>query len=87
MQVYKIEVSIIDRSLAFKNTQGELVAFAVKSTKDVITSVLVGCGSEMIVDVAPGVDWTTICACMMLVQQVRHRLLSTSSIQQLQKET
>ena len=74
MQVYKIEVDMMGRTLAFKNNQGELVAFAAKSNKDVITSVLVGIGSEMIVDVAPGVDWTAICACMVLVQQVRHRL-------------
>lgn len=31
---------------------------------------LVGSGSEMILDVAAGVDWTAICAIMMCVQQV-----------------
>jgi hypothetical protein len=31
-----------------------------------------GKGSEMIIDVAPGVDWTMILGSMMLVQQVRH---------------
>ena len=74
MQVYKIEVDMKGRTLAFKNTDDELVAFAEKSTKALITSATVGSGCEMIVSVAPGVDWTAICACMMLVQQVRHHL-------------
>jgi hypothetical protein len=29
-----------------------------------------GGGSEMIIDVAPGVDWTAICGVMMVLQQV-----------------
>ena len=62
------------RTLAFKNAKDELIVFAAMSTKALITSQVVGSGSEMIVDVAPGVDWTAICACMMLVQQVRHCL-------------
>ena len=32
---------------------------------------LVGSGSEMILDVAAGVDWSAICGIMMCVQQVR----------------
>jgi hypothetical protein len=31
---------------------------------------LLGSGSEMIIDVAPGVDWTAICGIMMVVHQV-----------------
>ena len=31
----------------------------------------IGGGSEMLVDVAPGVDWTAICGIMMVVQQAR----------------
>lgn len=30
-----------------------------------------GSGSEMVVDVAPGVDWTAMVAILMAVQQVR----------------
>ena len=32
---------------------------------------VIGSGSEMVLDVAPGVDWTLICGIMMCVQQVQ----------------
>lgn len=53
-----------------QNAKGELVAIAAKSTKALILSATMGGGSEMIIDVAPGVDWTAVLACMMAVQQV-----------------
>jgi hypothetical protein len=31
---------------------------------------VIGSGSEMILDVAPGVDWTAVCGMMMCMQQV-----------------
>jgi hypothetical protein len=57
--------------LLLQNTKGQLVAIAAKSTKALILNAALGAGSEMIIDVAPGVDWTAILACMMAIQQAR----------------
>lgn len=46
------------------------VAFVQKSVKALILGATLGGGSEMIIDVAPGMDWTVILAAMMGVQQV-----------------
>ncbi len=56
-----------------QNPKGELVAIAQKSTKALIMSAALGAGSEMEIDVAPGVDWTMILAAMMALQQVGAR--------------
>jgi hypothetical protein len=37
-----------------------------------------GSGSEMTIDVAPGVDWTAMIAIIMAVQQVRSRFASNA---------
>lgn len=44
--------------------------YETKAKTIVLVVQLVGSGSEMILDVAPGVDWGAICAIMMCVQQV-----------------
>lgn len=49
------------------------MAVAQKSTKALIMNAALGGGSEMAVDVAAGVDWTAILACIMAIQQVRGR--------------
>lgn len=69
-EVYAIEADMAGRTLQFKNAKGELVAIAQKSTKALIMGAALGGGSEMEVDVAAGVDWTAILACMMAEQQV-----------------
>ncbi|KAL4420755.1 hypothetical protein ABPG75_010411 [Micractinium tetrahymenae] len=69
-ETYAIEADLAGRTLQFKNPKGELVAIAQKSTKALILSAALGGGSEMVLDVAPGVDWTMVLACMMAVQQV-----------------
>ncbi|EFN58545.1 expressed protein [Chlorella variabilis] len=68
--VYEIEADLAGRTLQFKNPQGQLVAVAQKSTKALIMNAALGGGSEMAVDVAAGVDWTAILACIMAIQQV-----------------
>ncbi|PSC74436.1 domain precursor [Micractinium conductrix] len=69
-EVYALETDLAGRTLQFKNAKGELVAIAQKSTKALILNATLGAGSEMVLDVAAGVDWTAIVACMMAVQQV-----------------
>lgn len=61
---------MMGRTISFKTPDGQMAAFVAKSTKNLITTQLIGKGSEMIIDVAPGVDWTMVLASMMLVQQV-----------------
>lgn len=37
-----------------------------------VAQAMLGSGSEMVMDVAPGVDWTAMVAILMAVQQVRN---------------
>jgi hypothetical protein len=75
MQIWILEADLMGRTVAFKNMEGELIAIAAKSTKAMILSQVVGSGSEMIVDVAPGVDWTAVLGVMMCMQQARRLYL------------
>lgn len=61
---------MMGRTMAFKTPNGQMAAFVAKSTKSLITQQLIGSGSEMIIDIAPGVDWTMVLSVMMLTQQV-----------------
>ncbi len=58
------------RTMQFMNKRNEQVAFVQKSVKALIMTATLGGGSEMMIDVAPGMDWTVILAAMMGVQQV-----------------
>lgn len=42
-----------------------------KQAMFVLMQAALGSGSEMVMDVAPGVDWTAMVAILMAVQQVR----------------
>lgn len=54
------------------------VAFVQKSLKALIMNATLGSGSEMIIDVAPGMDWTVILAAMMGTCQVGNHFLKDS---------
>ena len=43
---------------------------AEKSTKTLIMNAALGAGSELLIDVAPGVDWTAAVAVVLGIQQV-----------------
>eukprot|EP00892_Ulva_mutabilis_P006997 jgi/Ulvmu1/466/UM001_0473.1 len=67
---YIVEADLMGRTLNIRNKRDETVAFAAKSTKALIMTQVLGAGSEMILDVAPGMDWTAACGIMMVTQQV-----------------
>lgn len=69
-RTYIIEADMMGRTMQIKNNNDELVAYVAKSTKALIQTAVLGSGSELQMDVAPGVDWTAIVAVLMVVQQV-----------------
>eukprot|EP00179_Madagascaria_erythrocladioides_P006819 CAMPEP_0198323628 /NCGR_PEP_ID=MMETSP1450-20131203/11820_1 /TAXON_ID=753684 ORGANISM="Madagascaria erythrocladiodes, Strain CCMP3234" /NCGR_SAMPLE_ID=MMETSP1450 /ASSEMBLY_ACC=CAM_ASM_001115 /LENGTH=108 /DNA_ID=CAMNT_0044027353 /DNA_START=42 /DNA_END=368 /DNA_ORIENTATION=+ len=56
--------------MQIKNAKEELVALVQKSTKTLILNAALGTGSEMIIDIAPGVDQSTMIAVVMGMKQV-----------------
>ena len=50
--------------------KGEMVAFIQKSLQTLILNAAFGQGSELLIDVAPGVDWTAIVAVAVASKQV-----------------
>jgi hypothetical protein len=52
------------------NERNERVAHLEKSMKTLIMNASFGVGSEIVIDVAPGVDWTAVLATVMGIQQV-----------------
>ncbi|EJK61665.1 hypothetical protein THAOC_17803 [Thalassiosira oceanica] len=53
---------MMERTFAIKNSKGEVVAQVAKTTKALIQNAVLGSGSESTIDVAPGVDCSTILA-------------------------
>eukprot|EP00798_Chlamydomonas_sp_ICE-L_P020517 gene20517-27309_t len=68
-EVYILEADLVGRTIVMRNKNDEIVAVAALSNKAMMMKVALGSGSETVVDVAPGVDWTAVCAIMMGVQQ------------------
>lgn len=68
--LYRILPDLLGRTLQVVNPNGDLVCFIQKSTKTLIMEATLGAGSEMVIDVAPGVDWTAMVAIVMALQQV-----------------
>lgn len=54
----------------------ETCIFIQKSTKTLIMNAALGHGSELLIDIAPGVDWTAAVAVVLGIQQVRPCLVS-----------
>lgn len=74
-KVLSVLVDLAGRTMQFKNEKDELVGFAQKSVKTLVMNAALGSGSEMILDVAPGMDWSVIVACIIGVQQVGAHIL------------
>lgn len=68
--VYKIVGDIVGRTLSIENARGEVVAVMAKTNKALLKTAVFGSGSESTVDVAPGVDCSTILAIIFAVGQV-----------------
>jgi len=71
--VYKLIADVIGRTLAIENSRGELIAQMAKTNKAMLKTAVFGSGSESTIDIAPGVDCSTILAIIFAVGQVgRH---------------
>ncbi|KAL3697692.1 hypothetical protein R1sor_011768 [Riccia sorocarpa] len=68
--VYKVLLDLTGRSIQLVNETDELEAIMTKSTKNLILNAAFGAGSELQIDVAPGVDWTAILAVLIGIKQV-----------------
>lgn len=73
--VYMILVDMAGRTMQIVNEKDERVAMVQKSVKTLIMNAAFGAGSELMVDIAPGVDWTTILAIVIGLKQVGEHFL------------
>jgi uncharacterized protein YxjI len=67
---YTIVGDMMERTYAIKNNRDEVVAQIAKTTKAMIQTAVFGSGSESTIDIAPGVDCSTILAIVFGLQQV-----------------
>lgn len=68
--VYRILVDLYGRTMQIVNTNDELVAIIQKSPTALVMNAAFGQGSELFIDVAPGVDWSAILAIAVGMKQV-----------------
>ena len=68
--VYKCVADMMGRSIAITNEKEELVAQMAKTTKALLLTAAFGSGSETTIDIAPGVDCSTILAIVYGMGQV-----------------
>lgn len=68
--VYTILVDLAGRTMQLVNEKEERIAFIQKSLKTMIMNASFGAGSELMIDVAPGVDWTAVLAIVIGLKQV-----------------
>ncbi|KAL3698597.1 hypothetical protein R1sor_012673 [Riccia sorocarpa] len=73
--VYAILVDIAGRTMQVVNARDERVALIAKSMKTLIMNAAFGSGSELMIDIAPGVDWTAILAIVIGLKQVGEHFL------------
>jgi hypothetical protein len=73
--VYSILVDLAGRTMQIVNEKDERVAMVEKSMKTLIMNAALGAGSELVIDVAPGVDWTAILAILIGLKQVGEHFL------------
>ena len=68
--VYVISADMMERTFTIKNQNEEVVAQVAKTTKALIQNAVFGSGSESTIDIAPGVDASTILAIVFGLSQV-----------------
>lgn len=69
-KVMEVVCDLSGRTMQFMNQKDEQIVFVQKSLKALIQTAALGSGSELVVDVAPGVDWTSVLAVLIGIQQV-----------------
>ncbi|KAL3771254.1 hypothetical protein ACHAW5_006663 [Stephanodiscus triporus] len=67
---YVIVADMMERTFTIKNNKDEIVAQVAKTTKAMIQTAVFGSGSESTIDIAPGVDCSTILAIVYGLGQV-----------------
>jgi len=67
---YTIVGDYMGRTFTIKNNKDEIVAQVAKTTKALIQNAVLGTGSESTIDIAPGVDCSTILAIIYGMEQV-----------------
>ena len=67
---YLIVADMMERTFSIENSKGEVVAQVAKTTKALIQNAVLGSGSESTIDIAPGVDCSTILAMVLGLGQV-----------------
>lgn len=68
--LYAVLCDMVGRTMNIVNPREETCIFIQKSTKTLIMNAALGHGSELLIDVAPGVDWTAAVAIVLGIQQV-----------------
>lgn len=68
--MYTILCDMVGRTMNIVNEREETCIFIQKSTKTLIMNAALGAGSELMIDVATGVDWTAAVAIVLGIQQV-----------------
>jgi hypothetical protein len=69
-RVYTVVADMMQRTFTIKNQQDEVVAQVAKTVKALIQTAAFGSGSESTIDIAPGVDCSTILAIVYGIGQV-----------------
>ncbi|KAL7534601.1 hypothetical protein ACHAXR_005982 [Thalassiosira sp. AJA248-18] len=67
---YLIVADMMERTFTIKNNKDEVIAQVAKTTKAMIQTAVLGSGSESTIDIAPGVDCSTILAIVFGLGQV-----------------
>lgn len=68
--VYKIVGDIVGRTMSIENAKGEVIAVMAKTSKAMLKTAVFGSGSESTIDVASGVDCSTILCIIFALGQV-----------------
>lgn len=68
--VYKCAADMMGRTLSITNEKEQLIAQMAKTKKALIQTAAFGSGSESTIDIAPGVDCSTILAAIFAIGQV-----------------
>jgi hypothetical protein len=68
--VYKCKTDFVGKTINITNERDELVAQITKTTSAMIKTTIFGSGSESTIDIAPGVDCSTILALVYALRQV-----------------
>jgi len=67
---YEIVADMMERTFTIRNNNDEVIAQVAKTTKALIQTAVLGSGSESTIDIAPGVDCSTILAIVYGLGQV-----------------